>query len=1051
MLKFNFFLVGITVLIATVVNAEKTHDWENPTIFRVNKEPAHCTLMPFDTLSGALKGDNASSKYYKNINGKWKFHWSKDPQSRPVEFYRDSFDISNWDTIAVPSNWQLQGFGKPLYTNATFPFKSLPPTVMGEPPKGYTNFNARNPVGSYKTNFTVPSNWQAREVFINFDGVDSAFYLWINGRKVGYSQDSRTPAEFNITKYLQAGDNTIAVEVYRYSDGSYLEDQDMWRLSGIFRDVYLFSTPKVHIRDFFAKPQLDGECQNAVLTVEVNVVNCKVDSQHVPEITATLYDSDSKIVTVINSKDTTAINPGQEEIYELTADIKNPRKWSAETPNLYRLVIVLKDKNSDSVLERVSCNIGFRKVEIKDGVLLVNGKYVYLKGVNRHEHDPDTGHYVSYESMVKDIKIMKQNNINSVRTSHYPNVPIWYDLCDAYGLYVVDEANIESHGAGVNCIGGLGNNPDWLDAHMDRTVNMVERDKNHPSIIIWSLGNEAADGIIFEATSVWLRQRDTSRPIQYEQAGKRPHTDIFCPMYATISETIEYAKNNSDRPLIQCEYMHAMGNSCGNLADYWTAIKQYRQLQGGFIWDWVDQGLRKIDPKTGKEFWAYGGDYGDYPNDGNFCLNGLVRPGRKPNPHLFEVKKVYQSINVKPVDLMKGLVDIQNQYNFLSLGGFVNAMWEVTENGNVIQKGMLADFDVVPDSSKQVKIPYDSTLFRERDEYLLKIDFVLANKTSWSAEGYLLAWNQFELQKAAFVPFIQDDLAHPLNFHENNSLIEVSGKGFSTTFNKLQGTLVSYKIKDREMLIGPLIMNFWRAPTDNDGGGKWGGNKMSERLGVWKDAGQKQKIDGVIVEKCEEHEVIVTANVMLRANESRLTTRYHVFSDGKILVENTLMPAKGLPEIPRIGMQMKIPNTYSNMEWYGRGPHESYWDRNFGAAIGVYSEKVFEPDHMYIRPQEYGNKTDVRWMTLADGGDFGIKITGIPELYVSAWPYSMEDIEKAWHSFDLPDRDFITVNIDYKQMGVGGDNSWGARTHSEYTLPAIEYKYQFIIEPLTIN
>lgn len=1046
MYSIKVLLVGLTMSFAAVAFAEQSPDWENPAVFRINKEPAHCTLMPYDTVKQALKVEASDSPNYQSLNGKWSFKWSKDPKSRPVNFYQDSFDVSGWDTIEVPSNWQLKGHGTPLYTNIIYPFKKDAPKVTSTPPENYTNFEARNPVGSYKRTFLIPTDWKGREVFINFDGVDSAFYLWINGEKVGYSQDSRTAAEFNITQYLKKGENTLAAEVYRYCDGSYLEDQDFWRLSGIFRDVYLFSTPKIHIRDFFAKPQLDENYQDAVLTVEVEVENYDSKKVDQPKVTAELYNSAGKrIAELVCSKTTTIDQDGRME-YVLSADIQKPDKWSAETPHLYTLVITLKDKDSGKVLETVSDKIGFRTVEIKDGVLLVNGKYIYIKGVNRHEHHPDTGHTISRESMIQDIKLMKQFNINTVRTSHYPNAPLWYDLCDEYGLYVIDEANIESHGMLSSRAKSLARNPEWLDAHLDRTMNMVERDKNHPSVILWSLGNEAGDGPNFVATSNWIKQRDPSRPVHYEGASTRSHTDIVSPMYWKIPKIVEYAEKYNDRPLILCEYSHAMGNSCGNIADYWIAIKEHKQLQGGSIWDWVDQGLRKTDPKTGKEFWAYGGDFGDAPNDRNFCCNGLVQPDRKPNPHLFEVKKVYQSIDVKEINISKGLVEIQNQYNFLNLDGFVKATWQVTENGNVVQKGKIKDIDISPESAKQVTIPFRTKSFKEGAEYLLIIEFALDNHTSWAPKGHRLAWDQFELQQAVVTNETTASDTH-LTVSEDNDVIKITGDNFSIAFSKSQGVLNSYRIKGREMLIAPLIPNFWRVPTDNDGNEHARGSQMPKRLGIWKDAGQKRVTDQITYKKIDSNKVKVTVTSTLNAKDSKLTTQYYILGDGTIQVKNILVPDKDLPNIPRIGMQMKMPNKYANMKWYGRGPHESYWDRKVGASVGIYSEKVTEPAHAYIHPQENSNKTDVRWMTLTDNTGFGIKVIGKPLLSVSAWPYSMEDLGKAWHPYDIPDRDFITVNIDYKQMGVGGDDSWRARTHPEYTLPAKTYSYSFTIMP----
>lgn len=1046
MLKANVLFAGILFITASIVLAEETPDWENQAIFRINKEAPHCTLVPFDKAAQAIKGDPGNSEYYQCLNGQWKFKWSKDPAGRPADFYKDDFDVSGWDEITVPSNWQLQGYGTPLYTNITYPFEKDPPRVMGTPPQKFTNYDARNPVGSYKTAFTVPANWKGREIFVNFDGVDSAFYLWINGRKVGYSQDSRTTAEFDITRYLKDGTNTLAAEVYRYSDGSYLEDQDFWRLSGIFRDVYLYAAPRVHIRDFFVHTNLDDDCKDAQIKVTADVINYGDTAVPMPKLEAALYDRDGKKVADLKpEKQTGTIGAGKEAACEFSAEIKDPLKWSAEVPNLYKLVIAIAD---DKNPEAVSCNVGFRKVEIKDGVLLINGKYVYIKGTNRHEHDPDTGHTISRESMINDIKIMKQNNINTVRTSHYPDMPMWLALCDEYGLYLIDEANIESHALMnySNRFDSLGNRPQWKAAHLDRTMNMVERDKNHPSVIIWSLGNEAGDGVNFEATSKWIHQRDPSRPVQYEACGERPLTDIVCPMYARIHDLEEYAKKAGIyRPLILCEYSHAMGNSCGNLADYWTAIKKYRPLQGGLIWDWVDQGLRKIDPKTGKQFWAYGGDFGDQPNDGNFCCNGLVQPDRKPNPHLHEMKKCYQFITAEPVDLSKGLVKINNEYNFQDLGGFVTGAWEVTEDGRVIQKGTLDDLDIPAETGKQVKIPYDTKAFKAGSEYFLKISFSLAHDMPWAPKGHLLAWDQSELQAGAPAVPEPDTNGAPLTITQTYEVIRVIGGGFTAYFSKSMGALVSYKIGDKEMIYEPLVPNFWRPPTDNDNG-----NRMPRRLRVWKRAARDPQVDLAEAEQISDGQVDVHIEMTLDTgdNKSKLAAVYHVYSDGKILAEIKLTCGADLPELPRIGMQMKIPRAYDTMQWYGRGPHENYWDRQTGSAVGLYSEKVTQPDHIYVRPQECGNKTDVRWMTLTDAAGSGIKVTGLPLLYVSAWPWSMEDIEEARHPYELPDRDYITVNIDYKQMGVGGDDSWGARIHPEYTLPAKEYEYRFLIEPI---
>lgn len=593
-------LQAVSIVSAAKANSA-VHDWEDHRIIGRNKEPAHCTLMPFSNKMAALKGDRDGSPFFRLLNGSWRFHWVNKPADRPVEFYRPDYDVSGWDKIPVPSNWQMHGYGRPIYTNIRYPFPANPPHIPNE----------YNPVGSYRREFTIPANWKARQTFLHFDGVESAFYLWVNGEKVGYSQGSRTPAEFNITGYLRPGQNVLAVEVYRFSDGSYLEDQDFWRLSGIFRDVYLFSTTDLHIRDFWICTELNEQYRNVALKVTTKIKNYSQQPIENYAIELDLFNNEGVPISpkpLISFK-MGDIAAGKESFSNFYTYIINPKKWSAELPNLYRALLTLKDEQG-GIVEVVSCDVGFREVEIKNGQLTVNGKAIMVRGVNRHEHDPDTGHYVSVESMIRDIRLVKQSNINTVRASHYVNDPKWYELCDKYGLYVIDEANIESHGMGYKPKKTLGNKPEWKKAHLDRTIRMVERNKNHPSVIIWSLGNEAGDGVNFKATSDWIHQHDPTRPVHYEQAKEKPHTDIVCPMYASIGRIVKYAKSNPSRPLILCEYAHAMGNSVGNLQDYWDAIEAYPHLQGGCIWDWVDQGLRKRTP-DGREFWAYGGDYGD--------------------------------------------------------------------------------------------------------------------------------------------------------------------------------------------------------------------------------------------------------------------------------------------------------------------------------------------------------------------------------------------------------------------------------------------------------
>ncbi len=1038
------YLLAVGLCLSSIGRAQEAADWENPEMIGENKESAHATKIPYATVGRAVKGDRTASKYYRDLNGRWKFNFSLEPSVRPKDFYKIVYDVSGWDDIEVPSNWELYGYGTPIYSNVRYPFAKNPPFVMGRPPDNFTAANEPNPVGSYRRTFSIDNAWKDRQVYIHFDGVQSAFYIWINGRKVGYSQGSRTPAEFNITRYLQGGENILAAEVYRWSDGSYLEDQDFWRLSGIFRDVYLFSTADLHIRDFQVKTILDDKCKDAVLEVSARIknsvggaANCSIEAILLDGAGEVAIDAEKLNVAVVS------IPGGGEKEILFSSEIGKPAKWSAEAPHLYNLIITLKDE-SGKVIEVSSCKVGFRKVRIEDGQLKVNGKAIYVKGVNRHEHHPDTGHYVSRKSMVEDVKLMKQYNINTVRTCHYPDTPLWYDLCDEYGLYIIDEANIESHGMGYG-VETLGNAPRWRKAHLDRTVSMVERDKNHPCVIIWSLGNEAGDGVNFVATGDWIHDRDPSRPVHYERAGSRAHTDIVCPMYSGINHMVNYARKSPGRPMILCEYAHAMGNSVGNLQDYWDAIEKYKVLQGGSIWDWMDQGLRKKDPKTGKEFWAYGGDYGDFPNDGNFCCNGLVQPDRTINPHLNEVKKVYQNIKVTPIDLERGLVMIKNKYNFIDLS-FVNVIWELTEDGVVIQNGRLLKIDVKPESTQSVTIPYARLDLQPGAVYHIKVSFTLAQKQSWADKGHVVAWDQYELPYKLPRTKIEVSELNKLAYRQTDNKITVTGEDFTVKINKSGGALESYKYRGIQLIASPLIPNFWRAPTDNDRG-----NRAPVRQGVWKTASSKRKVSSVNAKQLEDQVVQITANVDVAGGGGSLVSSYLVYGNGDVEIENVLVVQEGLPNLPRFGMQMETPGDNNIMTWCGRGPHESYWDRKTSAAVGLYSESVYKPKHQYIRPQETGNKSDVKWTALTAESGFGLLAIADDSLYVSAWPCRMDDYEKATHPTELTFRDNVTVNIDYRQMGVGGDNSWGARPHAKYTLPPNTYSYKFRLRPVKLK
>lgn len=1002
----GFLLAGVLLITPSLATA--ANDWEDPAVIGRNKLPPRATFYRFDAPEDAKNGQRDDSPYVKLLNGDWKFHWVANVEDRPTDMHQTDFDDSAWGTIPVPSNWQLHGHGTPIYTNVTYPHDKNPPKIAG--------VNG-NPVGSYRTTFTAPEKWDGRRVEICFDGVDSAFYLWINGQKVGYSQGSRTPARFDLTKYLKPGENQLAAQVLRWCDGSYIEDQDFWRLSGIFRDVYLEGMPQTRIEDFEVQTDLDDQYENATLSVTVKGATA---SQQTAHLAIELYDADGRLA--LSQKG--AKGTGDEITLSLSADVQAPKLWTAETPNLYRLVVTLQDKDGKTI-ESTACNVGFREVEIKDGVLLVNGKYVYMNGVNRHEHDPVTGHMMTRQSMIQDILIMKQNNINAVRTCHYPDVPEWYDLCDEYGLYLVDETNIESHGMGYGRE-SLAKDPAWGEAHLDRARRVVERDKNHPSVVIWSLGNEAGNGVNFMANYDWIKARDPSRPVQYEQAYWRDrNTDIRCPMYAGISQIVDYAKKNPDRPLILCEYAHAMGNSVGNLPEYWAAIREHRALQGGFIWDWVDQGLVK-KAEDGTEFFAYGGDFGDKPNDRNFCCNGLVRPDRTPNPSLHEVKKVYQRINTT---YEEGKLTVANNYDFQSLDDF-DLVWEAQVDGKVIAGGKQELPEIGAGEAKTVELSFKKPIVNEGQETILTVRYALKNDHLWASAGHVLAWDQFPVDAKSRGGF---------GGYRRHTSMDVSEKeivfragGHQATIDRTTGLVTRLG----DLLKSPLTPNYWRAPIDNDRG-----NKMPNRQRVWRKVNESRRLVSLTFEQPAKVEA------QWKSLDGKLIENaiYEMKPSAALSVEFSIEAADKLPDLPRIGMSTQVSSDLTNAEWFGRGPHETYWDRKSGAEVGLFRLPTSELHEAYVRPQENGNRSDVRWLALTNDNGKGLLVAGAPMFDFSVWPYELKDIPRAMHPHEFPKRDAQTLNIDYRQMGVGGDNSWGAQQHPQYRLPAGSYGYRFLL------
>ncbi|MGD8699367.1 MAG: glycoside hydrolase family 2 TIM barrel-domain containing protein, partial [Gemmatimonadales bacterium] len=912
------FAVPVCVIVLTTVRptpviAQDVPDWENPALYSVNKEPPHATLFPYESLALARDGDRSGSRYFQSLNGRWKFNWVRRPANRPVDFYREGYDDSGWAEIPVPGNWETNGYGVPIYLNQPYEFEENPPYIHHD----------YNPVGSYRRAFNIPDTWEGRQIFIHFGAVKSAMYVWINGERVGYSQGSKLPAEFDITPYVRTGDNTLAVEVYRWSDGSYLECQDFWRISGIERDVYLWAAPRVHMRDFFVVGDLDDGYRDGILRVTANIRNYSQESVSGWEIEAELLDGRGTSVFPDGAvRQEFDAGPSAEVELDFRQSVPDPAKWTAETPNLYTLFLSLIDANGTTV-EVVTSRVGFRTVEIKQGLLQVNGVPVTIKGVNRHEHDPMTGHVVSEDMMLLDIQLMKQFNLNAVRTSHYPNDPRWYELADEYGLYIVDEANIESHGRGYHPDTTFGNDPAWLDAHLDRTIRMVERDKNHPSIIIWSLGNEAGNGVNFYATYNWIKERDASRPVQYERALLDRNTDIYVPMYAGFEHLVDYAERYHDRPLIMCEYAHAMGNSVGNFFDYWEIIDRYDNLQGGFIWDWVDQGLLTTNGK-GDTIFGYGGDFGPpgTPSDRNFLINGVVQPDRRPNPSLYEVKKVYQYIRVEPVDLETGRIAVHNRYDFSGLDGLA-LHWTVIADGVAQQSGLLADMDIAARERRELVIPFEAITATPGTEYHLNLSFRTVTATDLVPAGHEVAFEQLRLPIRA--PMAAQSIASlpALRVEETDTSVSVYGDNFSLGFDKTHGVITNWVYRGTEIILGGPRPNFWRAPTDNDFGGGW-----QRRLSIWRKAGEQRTVRSVAVIQESPQEVRIRTRSRLEAGRASYSTHYRVLGNGSVIIDNHFEPRdEGLPRMPRFGMQMTLPKEFSNLQWYGRGPHESYWDR----------------------------------------------------------------------------------------------------------------------------
>ncbi len=1006
---------------------------ENPNVISINKLPARASFFPYNSTELAIENNVSKAENYLLLNGIWKFNWVREPESRPKDFYKESFSTENWNDIKVPSNWEVEGYGIPMYTNIEYPFNIKNPNPP-DIPDGY------NPVGSYKRNFEIPVDWNGKEIFIHLGAVKSAFYIWINAKKVGYSQGSKLPAEFNITNFVKSGTNAIALEVYRWSDGSYLECQDFWRISGIERDVYLYARPKVYLEDYFVKAGLSDNYKDGTFNLDVSLKNVTTKTQR-GNISIEILKNKSSIF--IAEQDFEVETNNEYPINFKTA-ITNVLSWSAEIPELYQLNITVKDDDG-KVNEAISRKIGFRTSEIKNGRYLLNGQTILFKGVNRHEHDPETGHVISKEDMLKDIQIFKQYNINAVRTSHYPNDPYWYELCDQYGIYVIDEANIESHGMGYKPETTLGNNPKWLKAHLDRTERMIERDKNHPSIVIWSLGNEAGNGSNFYQTYKLTKKMDNTRPTQYERSLLDWNTDIYVPMYASPKYVEKYANDDEmKRPLIQCEYSHAMGNSMGGFKEYWDLYEKYDKLQGGFIWDYVDQGLKVM--KNGNEIFAYGGDFGpeNVPSSNNFLNNGLVQPDRKPNPHINEVKHIYQNIKFYANDVSKGSINIKNWYFFKDLSNY-KLNWEIIANGIVIENGTITDINIAPQQTEKITIPF-TTVLKKNIEYFLNLKVVLKENEPLLNAGFEIAYEQFQLNTAKVI--LPKKSSKKISFKEKGNMIEIYGENFVVNFDRSLGLLTNYSFNENVLIEkGPQI-NFWRAPIDNDYGAK-----TQMKYKEWKKAGKIEEVK-TQVKQISENEIAVTFSKEIFEGDAVYTQTFNIEGNGTIKVNNDFKSLNGEhSNFFKFGNELILPESFKTIKWYGKGPFESYTDRQHAAKVGLYQGSITEQYFPYIRPQDTGNKIDVRWVELIQINGMGVKIYGENPLNVSALNFSREDLDSGdkktqKHAGELKPRKEVYVNIDGFQQGVAGINSWGALPLEKYRLPYRSYHYSYWIVPI---
>lgn len=1045
------------------------HYIENEQVISENKEPAHASFTSFASKENALKNN---SQFHKSLNGTWKFNWVKNPKDRPTQFMKSNFDTSNWNDIKVPSNWEVEGFGVPIYVNHQYEFTDykamiaddmelvdrIYPKNPGDVPDNY------NPVGTYHRDFTIEKTWNEKEIFLHVGAMKAGGFVWLNGEYIGYSQGSKLPSEFNITKAAKTGKNTIAIQIFRWTDGSYLECQDFWRISGIERDVFIYAQPKIRIQDFEVTSTLDKGYENGVFQLDVDLQNHTSKNKNI-EVSYELLDG-NKIISSGNKK--IEIPNSQKDATSFSATVPNVRQWSAEHPNLYTLIIETKDSKGKTI-EVTHREIGFRSVEIKNGLLLVNGQRITLKGVNAHEVDPETGHVMSEELIKKDIQLWKENNINAVRLAHYPRGRRFYELCDKYGIYVVDEANIESHGMYYGKY-SLAKIPSWENAHVDRMVRMVERDKNHPSVIIWSMGNEAGNGVNFFKGYDAIKANDnTKRPVQYERPYKDydgslydmdSNTDIIVPQYPSPARFEEVGKSKTDRPYIPSEYAHAMGNSTGNFQDYWDIIELYDNLQGGFIWDWVDQSIWKTNEK-GERYYAYGGDFGEnMPSDNTFLNNGIVFPDRTPQPALYEVKKAHEFINFKDKGINRHdelRVLIENLYDFTNLNQF-DFKVEIKADGKLLQSINIDTLSVETHTGKLIRIPLKDIAFKDNTEYF--VHFSATTKEDWGMlpKGFEVAREQIPLTNKFNQTKTEIKETLKLSAQNNEGVLAISNNNIRVVFDKNEGRITSYNFKGTELLKdgkGPKP-NFWRAVTDNDFG-----NKMQNRNIEWKRASLESKVSDVDYKTLESGAISMTVNYSLPGVETTFVSNYTIYGNGVIRIENTLNETPYEGDIPRIGMRLQLPKSYENLTYLGRGPHENYQDRKASAFVDLFASKIREQYVPYIRPQDNGYKTDTRWLAVANQQNNGLLFVSGSENYVSFSALHMENEDfdttsgldydnsnKSKHTIDIKEKDLVQLNIDLGQRGLAGDDSWYSKPMEKYQFKGNQkYMYSFYMIP----